>query len=422
MIKQKINSLIQDKTKWNFFIYGIGQSFNLLSPLIVAPLLVSKCGIDSFGKIGLGFALALFLILIVDYSFDVKGTKQVAENREENEKLSKMLSLAIFTKMSLFIIASLIGLLLIFFIPFFYQEKKLFIFSLLIVLAQVFNPVWFLQGIEKYKQISIINIASKSVYVLWIFLFIKEKNDYVWANFYLGLSALLINLAGLTYIVRKRQLTIAIPIKKDVLAVLKSDFTFCLSQLFLSVRQLSPLVITGYFLGYTFAGHFKVIEQVITLFRTFNQVYLRFFYPKACYLFATNKSMGFRFWKKYLRTNLFFVIIGLTILLLFSKEVLQFFHLSQQAIVGINPIFKASLLVSLMLSLTLSLEQLMFITDQLNNYIRITIFVTVINLMMLILLIKSYELIGVVFTLLIAELLFIILYFYNSFLRIQKQT
>ncbi|NJM80131.1 MAG: hypothetical protein HC854_11900 [Flavobacterium sp.] len=77
----KLSKLI-DESKANFFIYGIGQAFNLVSPIIIAPYLISICGIASFGKIGLGFAFALFLILIVDYAFDIKGIKKVAENRK----------------------------------------------------------------------------------------------------------------------------------------------------------------------------------------------------------------------------------------------------------------------------------------------------------------------------------------------------
>ena len=122
MIKQKISVLIKDKNKQNFFIYGVGQVFNLISPFIVAPLVIAKCQEAGYGKVGLGFALALFLILIVDYGFDIKGTKLVSENRHEPQVLEKILSTTIFTKIVLFAFVVLIVALLIAFAPFFYQE------------------------------------------------------------------------------------------------------------------------------------------------------------------------------------------------------------------------------------------------------------------------------------------------------------
>jgi len=420
MIKKKINSLIKDKTKSNFFIYGLGQSFNLLSPLLIAPLVVAVCGIEGFGKVGLGFALALFLILIVDYSFDVKGTKQVAENRENKYELENILFLAIFTKIILFVFASIIAILLVIFIPFFSQEKHLFLISLLIVFAQIFNPVWFLQGIENFKLVSIVNICSKTLYVLLVFLLIIEKTDYIWVNFYLGFSALIFNLLGLTIIIKKLKLKLYFPKKEEFVDVLKNDFTFCISQLFLSARQLSPLILTGYFLGYSFAGQYKVMEQVITLFRTFNQVYLKFFYPKVCYKFILDKANGLSFWKKYSRLNNVLVFAGLLLIFIFSREILTFFHLSEEVVNQINVIYRVSLLVSFMLSISLPLEQLMFISNQTKSYIRITIFVTSVNIILLLLLTKKYQLTGIVLTLIVAELLFILLYYFNCFLKINR--
>jgi O-antigen/teichoic acid export membrane protein len=420
MVKQKIQDLINDKNKRNFFIYGLGQSFNLLSPLIVAPLIISVCGVASFGKVGLGFALTLFLILIVDYSFDIKGTKQVAENRDIPEILEKILNTAIFTKLILLLVSFTIAVLLILFIPFFNQEKALFFISLLIVFAQVFNPVWFLQGIENFTLVSIINICSKTLYVLLLICFINRESDYIFVNFFLGFSSLVFNLLGLLIIKYKYHFKIRIPDFSEIKTILVSDFMFCISQLFLSVRQLSPLVFAGYFLGFTIAGYYKIVEQVITLFRTFIQVFLKFFYPSACYKFITDKPIGFAFWKKYTGFNILLVSASLLVIFIFSEAILRFFHLNEHTILQLNSVFKFSLLISLLMSFSLPLEQLMLIMNRNRHYIRITVFVTVINIVTLLSLIKILEINGIIISLLISEVLFIYLYSQNSFLKIKQ--
>ncbi len=264
-----------------------------------------------------------------------------------------------------------------------------------------------------------IRCLRKRAYVLFVWFLITEKNDYIWVNFYLGFSALIFNLLGLAIIINKLKLKLSLPNRYEVIDILKKDFTFCLSQLFLSARQLSPLVLTGYFLGYGLAGQYKVMEQVITLFRTFNQVYLKFFYPKVCYKFIIDKTKGFLFWKKYSQLNIVSVFIALVMIFVFSQEVLRFFHLNEEVINQINCIFRVSLLVSFMLSLSLPLEQLMIISNQTKSYIRITIFVTSVNVILLLVLTEKYQLFGIISTLLVAESLFIILYFYNSYLKIK---
>jgi O-antigen/teichoic acid export membrane protein len=421
MIKRTLLSLIRDKNKRNFFIYGLGQAFNLLSPLIVAPYIVSVCKEEGLGKVGLGFALSLFLILIVDYAFDVKGTKQVAENRDNRDELEKILSTTIFTKILLFGLALLISLLLVSFVPFFSQEKTLFLFSLSIVFAQVFNPVWFLQGIEEFPIVSMINIASKVLYVVLVYMFVAHKGDYILVNLFLGTSSFIFYVSGLFIIKRKFNFGIIPPAFEEVRHILKTDFSFCVSQLFLSARQLSPLVLTGYFLGFYVAGQYKILEQILTLFRTFIQVFLKFFYPSVCYKIIKDIREGFSYWKKYTLFNIAFVCCMLCIIFVFSENILRFFHLSESSVQQLNLVFRISLLVSMMMSVSIPLEQLMFVANRNKIYIRITIFVTVINVSLILILINQMYLMGIIISLIVSEILFISLYFQNSYRYIKDK-
>lgn len=414
MIKQKLITFLNDIKNQNFAIYGVGQAFNLLSPIVVAPIVVSTCDEVGLGKMGFGFALALFLILIVDYGFDIKGQKQASENRNDFAALQKQLNLTIASKIVLFFIAFIIGLILIFCVPFFYQEKTLFLFSLTIVFAQIFNPIWFLQGIENFKLVSILNICSKTLYVILVYFLVTRSTDYIFANLFLGLSSLLFNIIGLYVIKRKYNLKIVTPYFSEIATIIKTDFSFCVSQLFLSARQLSPLVLTGFFLGFSIAGQYKIIEQIITMFRTFIQVFLKFFYPSVCFKYKQSKTVGIIFWKKYATFIYVFVLVMLMMIFVFSENVLRFFHLSEPTILQLNLIFKISLVVSMLMSISLPLEQLMFVTEKNKNYIKITIFVTIVNISLILLLIYSYELYGIIAALIISELFFIGFYSKNT--------
>jgi O-antigen/teichoic acid export membrane protein len=399
------------KSKQNFLIYGLGQAFNLLSPLIVAPFVVLVCKVDGFGKVGLGFALALFLILIVDYAFDIKGTKEVSENRLQKEELEKILNRTIFTKIVLFGAALIIALGIIYFIPFFQDEKRLFLFSLSIVFAQVFSPNWFLQGIENFTFFSLVNICAKTTYVILVFSLVNSPEDYVYVNLFLGASTLFFNVFGLVLIKIKYQFKIKYPNFYEVKFILKNDFFFCISQLFLSVRQLSPLILAGFFLGYGTAGLYKVMEQIITLVRTFIQVFLKFFFPRLCYIVMEDTAEGLHFWKRYTLINAVLLSFFLALIFIFSEQVLGFFNISEKLIQPLNAVFKLSLVVSLLMSLSLPLEQLMFVFNNNKTYIRVTIIVTIVNLTLIMQLINTFQLYGIITALIISEILFIGFYY-----------
>lgn len=417
----KLFANLHFKVKKSFIIYGVGQAFNLLSPLVVAPYIVKTCHIEGFGKVGLGFAFSMFLILIVDYAFDIKGTKQVSENRNDIKELEKILSSTLYTKIFLFSLAFFIGTLLIFFVPFFYSEKKLFFYSLTLVFAQVFNPIWFLQGLEDFKNASIVNIFSKSIYIFLIFCFINQQEDYFLANFLLGISAFFCYFGGILVIKNKYKLNIIKPDLTVIKTILKEDFSFCISQLFLSTRQLSPMLLTSYFLGFSIAGQYKIIEQVITLYRTFIQVYLKYFFPSICYKISRNTLDGFNYWKKYISLNFILLICSLLALYYFTIPILKFFNVQDANLISLKSTFRFILIIPLLMALTLYLEQLMFITNKSKVYIKIAIFVTLVNVLLILALLNNFALSGVIIAIAVSELLFIILYLKYGYLDLKNK-
>lgn len=401
-----------NKVSKNFIFYGTGQAFNLLSPLLIVPYVISASGIANFGKTGLSFGLSLFLILIVDYAFDIKGTKLVSESRENIKGIQQSLFTIIYTKIILVFIAFLLLLLLIYSIPLLRDEKTLFLFSFSIVIAQVFNPQWFFQGIEDFKTSGLINILSKILYVILVFSLIKNTEDYNYVNFYLGMSSLLFNLFGIFIIQNRFKFNFQKPNFFEIKKILKTDFFFCVSQLFLSLRQLSPLFIVSSFLGFSVAGQYKVVEQIISLFRTFNQVYLKYFFPRLCFKIKESKNEALSFWKKYVLLLLVFVLFFCLLLFIFSLHIITFFNISKT----INDLFRFSLILPVLMVFSLALEQTMFTNNNNKNYIRITIFVTIINIITLLFLASILNLNGVVISIIVAELFFIFLYFKNSIL------
>ena len=76
----------------DFFIYGFGQAINILSPLVVLPFLIHKCGIEAVGKVGVGMSVALILNGIIDYGSYINGVKEISINRENPVVLEKKIN------------------------------------------------------------------------------------------------------------------------------------------------------------------------------------------------------------------------------------------------------------------------------------------------------------------------------------------
>lgn len=416
-----IKKLTSNKQFSNLIIYGFGQGFNIITPLLIVPHVVAVCGEGGLGKMSLGFAMSLFLILIVDYAFEIKGPKEASENRHDTAKLQQIANITFFSKFIIFTIVAVLSVAIINTVPFFTDEKPLFLFSLSIVFAQVFNPVWFLQGVENFRLTSILNILSKITYVVLVYAFITDKSSYIYINLLLGGTTLVFNLFGLYYITHKYSLKVAWPGFDVIKAILKADFSICLSQLALSARQLSPMFIVAYFLGYYQAGQYKIIEQVTSMFRTFIQVYLRFFYPSLCLKVSVNASQGFAYWKKYVSVSVVSICLPLIVLYFGADYLLMFFNTSQHTIDTIGTIFRISLLIPLLMGLSMPLEQLMFAVNQNKVYVRIALAVTAITIALVLATVTTYGIEGIIVSLIFSELLFIGFYFKYSYLFLNNR-
>jgi O-antigen/teichoic acid export membrane protein len=167
-------------------IYFFGQFFNLVTPLLVVPYIISVCGVENFGKSSVAIAFAFFIIVIIDFGSDIIGVKDVATNRDDIKKIHHILAINYTSRFLVLITLLLILTLLFLYIPFFNKEKPLFFLTLPILLGQYLNPTWFLQGLDQFRFISLLNIFSKIIYLIGIFVFIKKPEHYIYINLFWG--------------------------------------------------------------------------------------------------------------------------------------------------------------------------------------------------------------------------------------------
>uniref|UniRef100_UPI00055495B3 hypothetical protein n=1 Tax=Flavobacterium sp. WG21 TaxID=1229487 RepID=UPI00055495B3 len=65
-------------------------------------------------------------------------------------------------------------------------NQKLYLLALTLLSAQFFNITWVYQGLEKFGIINRLIFFSKAIYVLLVYILIREKEDYYFVLFLLG--------------------------------------------------------------------------------------------------------------------------------------------------------------------------------------------------------------------------------------------
>ena len=180
--KQLFKSLRGQNTKTltkNFSALAILQVLRYLIPLIVLPYVTPIIGLEHFGEIAIASSFTLIVQTFVNYSFGFMGARDIARNRNDREKVSIIVSTTLFAYLLIYLVMILLSIVVIFMIPKFRSIWIVIAVSLTWPLFSAFVCEWFFQGIEQMQNITIVNVLSRIVFLVLVFIFIKEKEDYL---------------------------------------------------------------------------------------------------------------------------------------------------------------------------------------------------------------------------------------------------
>lgn len=405
---QQLKKIFFNQQFQNLSIYGFGQCFNLVTPLLIIPYIISICGEENFGKSSVGMAISFFLMVFIDYGSDIVGVREISINRDNHLNLQKTFFTTYYSKLLLLISVVAISILAFSTIPFFKPEKTLFILSTTVLAGQFLNPTWFLQGIENVKWITISNIISKIIYVFCVFLLIKKENDYILINLFWGLGMILANGFFLVLIIKKHKFNFIEFKISDVLNFLSRDFKMFTSQVFVSIQMYSPVILISFFGSNLMAGQFKIVDQVIVIFKTYILLFFNFVFPKICYLLETNPKKGIFNWKVFNGINFIFVLLSMFIVYLCSYDIISYFNPTNRYF--LSSLLQIAVFYPFFIAISIPLKQLVLGWNYKQFYINTISIAVVSNIIVMILLIPKYKVYGVFYSLIITEVIVILFY------------
>ena len=317
--KLHMKKLSKDKERLfsNVSSLTILQIFTYILPLITLPYLVSVLGIEVFGQVVFAQALMVYFSLIVDFGFGFSATREIAINRDNQEKIGEIYGSVICIKLILTVVSFFIFAIIVFSFDKFSQEWELYYLTFLSVVAQAIFPVWFFQGMEKMKYITIINILSRVLFTVLIFVVINNEADYLYVPVLNSLGMFVGGLASILIVRNKfRQ-----KIKLYSYEILKKYFLdskqFFVSRIAVSIYTSSNIFILGLFTNNTIVGYYSIADK---LYQAMQQVYQ----PLASALYPyMSKEKNIKFFKKIFYSVTTLNILAITIVFFFSQHILD---------------------------------------------------------------------------------------------------
>lgn len=276
----------------NISYLGVVQGLNYILPLITLPYLVRVIGVEKFGVISLATAVISFFLVITDYGFNYTATREVALNKNNNKELVNIFSSVMIVKFLLLFLSFIFLIFLIFFVSKFKEYSIIYYLTFGSVIGQVLFPIWFFQGMEKMKFVAIVNISSKILSTILIFLLVKSAGDYYLVPMLISFGAISSGLFSIYLIWKEFGIHFKFQRKSELLRHIKGGKNLFLTSFLSTLLTSSGLLILGFFANHSVVGVYASIEK---LFKAITGVFspiTQAIYPLSCRKVNQNKTLA----------------------------------------------------------------------------------------------------------------------------------
>jgi PST family polysaccharide transporter len=296
-------NFIRNKSLQNFLFLALIQSSTVLISIISMPLLIQSIGAEQFGWVNLSLSVIIVFNILVGFGFNLSAPREVALNQSNKEALSQLVSNVFSAKLFLASISTGLILLGAYGFNLFEGYRHILVLSVFLLFSEASFPLWFFQGMEKMKLVSVATIFSKLLFLMGLVLVVQQPEQSQWVNFLLGISGLGVNLCLLLYIHTILDIRFFSPQFSSIWKSLKDNVLLFFSNLASHISINGGLIILSFFASAATLGMYSLAERVVMILRLFPALIIQAIFPNSSKLYQADQASFFSFLKKvYLGT------------------------------------------------------------------------------------------------------------------------
>ena len=308
----------------NFLSLSVLQALNYLLPLITLPYLVRVLGPEKYGLISFAQAFIGYFVILTDYGFNLSATREISINRENEEKVSEIFSSVMIIKFLLGILSFFILGLILLFIPKFKNDWIIYLFTFGTVLGNILFPVWFFQGMENMKWITILNVIARGIFTVLIFVFVHKESDYLNVAIINSLGSIIAGIISLIIVFKNFKVKFIFPKLESIKHQLKEGWHIFIAQVAISGYTYSRTFAVGLFTNNTITGYYAIAEKLMNVIQTFPLGSItQSLYPRISKIYTENKQKAINLMKRFQKFTILVYLIWLPIIYFLSPLLIK---------------------------------------------------------------------------------------------------
>ena len=283
--------MLQPSIKKNFAYKSVLTLSTYLINFITFPYVARVLGVERIGLVNFVDNTVNYFLLFATMGVGLLGVREIAAVKEDKKRRDQVYSSVLALNLLFTLVSLGIYLLCVVTIPKLCQYDELFYIGTAKILFTVFLVEWFFTGVENFRYITLRSILIKVLYIISVFLLVRDTSDYrLYFILTVGVVVLnaLINQLYIREFVRVRWNNI------QLFKYLKQNVTLGIYTLMTSMYLTFNVMYLGLVSNNTEVGYyttaFKLYSVVLGFFTAFTNVML----PRMSSLLANGEKDRFQ--------------------------------------------------------------------------------------------------------------------------------
>ncbi len=247
----------------NVAALSILQVMNYAVPLATVPYLVRVLGPANFGMLSFAQALAIYFDVLTDYGSLLSATRAVATHRHDAEAVTRIFWRTAAARVAIAAGCAVALGVLILAAPPMRAASGLYAAAFLTVIGTAVFPVWFFQGIEQMKYVTMAHSSARLLTIPALILLVHNPDHYVRAAAVQGGVPVLAGILVAPVVWRKLRHGFYRPRLSEIAAVLREGWSAFVANSALVVNATATITVLGLVAGAAEVGYYSAADKVI---------------------------------------------------------------------------------------------------------------------------------------------------------------
>ena len=306
--------------KKNIFYSTILTTANYIFPLLTYPYVSRVLGVDKIGICNFVDSIINYFVLFSMLGVGIVGIREIAKNKNDKECLNKTFNSLFFLNTLSTTIMLVLLIIAINIVPKLNEHKELMYIGAFKLVFNYLLIEWLYKGLEDFKFITNRTVIIRCLYVISVFIFIHDVNDY---KLYYLLMALMVVLNSIVNILYSRKFVKYSLSNIYIKPYIRPFIILGLYMLLTSMYTSFNVAYLGFVAGETEVGYYttatKLYGIILSVFTAFTGVML----PRMSALIAEHNIDEFKnLLKKSVNLLFGFSIPLISFTMIFAKPII----------------------------------------------------------------------------------------------------